>query len=290
MNLVNDDYAAFIIANRYQITSVSLHNESHVSYFRSLLTDYTLFKRLESINFERISVEILTSLLIYLPQLPRLFSLKINLQCNRNLSDIYSLIFQLPVLKYTKISALGQCSMSPFAWNLTQSNSIKYLDIDCSNDINDIFSIVSHTPYLRHLTCRYIQSIFTRMELLNNLHLKYVCFKCCYVQFEHLEILIKNSFLSVEVFRIGSTVDSAYIDAIRWETLILQYIPHLRILDCEYWEYNTDGSTQKSYHTKFNDFQSPFWKQRKWFLELKSRRSLYLPDQIIITYRIKPIK
>jgi hypothetical protein len=70
----------------------------------------------------------------------------------RNLTDIYRLIFNLPMLKYYKFSTGNEdFSVSlPIATN-EQVTSIEYLLIDHFCAFNELSAILSYTPKLRHL-------------------------------------------------------------------------------------------------------------------------------------------
>ncbi|CAF4349219.1 unnamed protein product [Rotaria sp. Silwood2] len=108
------------------------------------------------------------------------------------------------------------------------------------------------------------------------------------LMFDELETLIKKSFSYIRVLRFTASWDSSYLDADRWEQLILKHIPHLRILDFKYTEGLDNQLMYKPYHLNFNRFLSPFWIQRRWFFELKICINVFPPATI--TYSIQPLK
>ncbi|CAF2683208.1 unnamed protein product [Rotaria sp. Silwood2] len=110
----------------------------------------------------------------------------------------------------------------------------------------------------------------------------------CYLKFDELETLIKESFSYIRVLRFTASWDSSYLDADRWEQLILKHIPHLRILDFKYTEGLDNQLMYKPYHLNFDRFLSPFWIQRRWFFELKICINVFPPATI--TYSIQPLK
>jgi hypothetical protein len=92
---------------------------------------------------------------------------------------------------------------------------------------------------------------------------KYISLELDLVPFNQLEKLIKNFFYYVEVLRLTTKVDSTYLDAKKWEQLIVSYMPNLRIFDI-----NHEGSqqiNQVTYHDLINQFNSSFYIEKKWF-------------------------
>jgi hypothetical protein len=248
-----------------------------------------LFNRLESIVLDKIHCNIIIPLLWNLTNLPRLFSLKIDVShIVINFTELYSLILNLPVLKYIKVSASGLVSSLDLPYNTDKFSPIEQLIMHSPCKVNELLTIISYTPHLSHLTCNYLQAIRPiRMTLLlNTSNLKYFFLNDCHLKFDQFEILIKNLFSQIQVLRLVISSQSLYIDPDRWERLILQYMPHLRILNLKYSE--IDLSTLRAYHYRLSRFISSFWAHRKWFLELQFCTNIWSPTKTICF--IRPLK
>ncbi|CAF1491271.1 unnamed protein product [Rotaria sordida] len=67
------------------------------------------------------------------------------------------------------------------------------------------------------------------------------------------------------VLRISTSDDIAYLNANRWQQLILSDIVHLRIFDIEH-SYNLkDHNNQTIFSSLIKQFTSPFWIERGWY-------------------------
>ncbi|CAF4431248.1 unnamed protein product, partial [Rotaria magnacalcarata] len=60
-----------------------------------------------------------------------------------------------------------------------------------------------------------------------------------------------------------------YLDANRWEELILTKLPQLAKFDFRYSAYFADDYDTPSYFGQPNQFISPFWLERRWILEIE---------------------
>ncbi|CAF0955420.1 unnamed protein product [Rotaria sordida] len=284
-------YQKFIIPHRHRIISFHIHDESYMSSSFSLHMIDASFNRLESLVLYRIQYNILILFLPDLSTLPRLFSLKIDLYDGlRNFSELYGLIFRLPLLKYNKISAFRIFSPILQPYITDEYSPIEHLVIDHECVIHELVTILSCTPRLSHLTCKCLNSNSSiKREIPRNIsNLRYLSINVCYLQFDEFETFIKKSFPHIRVLRFVSRWDSSYLDANRWEQLILKHIPYLRILNFKYNEGIYNQLTLNPYHLNLNRFLSPVWIQRRWFLELKICINTFLPATI--TYSIQPLK
>ncbi|CAF3768968.1 unnamed protein product [Rotaria sp. Silwood1] len=128
-------------------------------------------------------------------------------------------------------------------------------------------NLLYHFPKLHHLSINYLTA--SRVEnsethatsLLK--HLKYVSLKLYLIAFNKFEQIVQTFFGDIEVLRISTQYDTAYLDAKRWEHLITSYLPNLRIFDIHH-----DGGVQRNqltYHDLINQFRSSFWIERDWF-------------------------
>jgi hypothetical protein len=285
-------YQQFVSDNAHRIISFYIDDELYMSSFFLLYIYYALFNRLESLVLKNVYFNTCIPLLSDLTILPRLFSLKVDPRDRVvSFNEIYSLIFRLPVLKYNKLSASGKLLIGSLPYSTDKFSLIEHLIIDYTCNVYNLLTILSYTPRLTHLTCKYLtstESIILEMPV-NTSNLKYVFLRDCSLDFDQFEILIKKLFFQIEILRFVTTNwDTSYLDADRWERLILRYMPHLQILNFKDSERVFQRFNLRPYYSKLNRFISSFWIQRKWFLELKICTTSFPSTRVVCS--IQPLK
>jgi hypothetical protein len=203
--------------------------------------------------------------------LPRLFSLNIHLIGNYEYIDIaYNFIIHLPSLKYMKFStAIDQrIDLLPIAIR-NQISTIEHLTINHGCNLHELNCILSYTPHLRRLTCqRLFNSESAFSSTLSNL--THISINECNFNFDEFEIFIKQICSKLQVMRfINRSNDTAYLDADRWERLILQYVPNLSTFDFQFFENLSTFHSFTSYHTRMNRFTTSFWIERRWIFAIE---------------------
>ncbi|CAF3164044.1 unnamed protein product [Rotaria sp. Silwood2] len=202
--------------------------------------------------------------------LSNLHSLVLNLaEYVQNLNDIFSNIFRLPKLKYGKITYRIRIDQDLSSGYFSRFHCIPIETLifngPFSND--SLNNLLYHFPKLHHLSINYLaasrdeNSETHATSLLK--HLKYVSLKLHLIAFNKFEQIVQTFFGDIEVLRISTQYDTAYLDAKRWEHLITSYMPNLRIFDIHH-----DGGVQRNqltYHDLINQFRSSFWIERDWF-------------------------
>ncbi|CAF3826351.1 unnamed protein product [Rotaria sp. Silwood1] len=97
--------------------------------------------------------------------------------------------------------------------------------------------------------------------------LTHICLtEACYLPFDQFELFISKLCPRVEMLRINILDDKNYLDAERWQCLIVQHMGHLRTFDFQHrcviasddYQYNT-------YHAIIDRFSSPFWLEHQWY-------------------------
>ena len=73
--------------------------------------------------------------------------------------------------------------------------------------------------------------------------------------------ILKNG----EVLRISTSKDREYLNAQRWEQLILSSMTHLRIFDIQCLYQVRNETYQSKYNQLIKQFTSSFWTQRQWY-------------------------
>ncbi|CAF1322293.1 unnamed protein product [Rotaria sp. Silwood1] len=93
--------------------------------------------------------------------LPNLSSLAIPIAQGSNTNTIYNLIFQLPVLKYCKMTFEENISFESLPRSTKLSNSIEHLVINGACHYAIIDALLSYVPQLRRLSINYLRKCFT---------------------------------------------------------------------------------------------------------------------------------
>jgi hypothetical protein len=281
-----------ILPNKHQIISFTFENAFGESLIFPWFPIHSGFNRLESLTLIDIRRGELLLLLTGLIFLPRLFSLTIHLDnYSHNLGCVYRLIFNLPKLKYSKLSSKRLITTIPLPIATDkQFSTIEYLIIDHYCTLTELITILSYTPRLSHLICkqRLQSSRFIERQVLSQIsNLTHISIHCC-LWFDELEILIKNISSQLQELRIGTYRDSAYLDADRWEQLITQFMPRLRLFKFKYIQKIIEDLHVTPYHARINRFNSLFWNQHQWLFSL----SIDTDNQqdTVIVYSISPYR
>jgi hypothetical protein len=282
-----------IVQNRYNILSLRLMNRSAINRFFTSIVFDSSFHRLESLVLKDISSNHLIPILVSLTCLPRLFSLDLYVAYKLNNFDgAYRIIFSLPVLRYIKFSSDSYQPLVPLTIATNkQFSTIEYLNIDHSCRLDHFIAILSHTPRLNRLVCRQLIESNVNVERVVPPTLStliHICISGCYLMFNKLESIIRKIHSPVRTFRISTYWGEAYLDADRWERLILQYMPHLREFYFQHHEFIDDDFEVTEYHTRINRFMSSFWIERRSIFELEIDVSGSLSSKII--YSMHPYR
>ncbi|CAF0829626.1 unnamed protein product [Rotaria sordida] len=286
------DYQRIILPNKHRIFSLHLLNGSQLIRYSTFHTFDSSFYRLESLILHGIKFNEIILFLPNLTNLPRLFSLNIHLDDVLDDSNrIYHLIFRLPMLKYNKLSVnkiILQDSISSISNE--HFSSIKQLVINYPCTLYNLYNILSYTSKLHHLTCEPLFSInenISREIPLKLFNLTYCSISQCYLKFNEFEIFIKQISSQLRILRFKPCSDIFYLDADRWQQLILQYMPYLHTFQFKYHDGISDHFEIQSYHSFLNRFISPFWIERQWLLDIQIDLNHWPPVEIIFSIQPK---
>ncbi|CAF2902024.1 unnamed protein product, partial [Rotaria sp. Silwood2] len=279
-----NNYKQFLRINMHKIFSMrvclSIQNDTFFLWF----TINSSLSCLESLRIYDIESIRLISLLINLASLPRLFSLSIKTSNTyENLNDIYRLIFILPTLKWCRfIFHRKNSSFSlPLATNKQQS-AIEYLSIHHRCTLNEVYSIISYTPKLRHLYLCHKLEIDSNIRTILPItlsNLTNLSIHIHHVKFDEFEIFIRKICSKLKILRVNTrSQDIAFLNAYRWEKLILQSLPQLEEFYLRYYERADSVYKYPIYNGGSNQFISPFWIERQWIFEaeINSESFIYL--------------
>jgi hypothetical protein len=259
-----------ILPNKHRINILRLSNPFTVDIIFSPPRFILKFISLETLILDNISAKYLSDILTYSMFLPKLRSLVLNLADYVQYSTtLFSSIFLISKLKYCKITYQTKIYRQPsdIFFDKDERSSIEHLVINTGFLFESFGDLLNCLPKLRHLSVDYlIQSFYTEKELCPAVvkNLKYVSLKLEDIPFNKLEELIKYFFRRVEVLRLTTRYDKAYLDAKRWEQLIKSYMPNLRIFDINHHDSVLDNNPL-TYHDLINQFNSSFWIEKQWF-------------------------
>ena len=242
----------------------------------SLFPINSSFNHLQSLSLIGIHPQTLPSLLTELNRVSRLHSLTIDTWNSfDDLETIYRSIFALPVLKFYKftLSEMNDriCEISLPMAKPNQLSTIQYLEMTHSCSIDELGHIVSYTPELRHLKFINNDEFYSETGILLLPNLTHLSISANQLNFDDFEMFIKNVHCSLEVlhFTVRSEYkDTSYLDAPRWEQLILQSLPQLKEFAFEYYRYGSDEHDFNKSDGEHNRLTSPFWLSRRWIYQL----------------------
>ncbi|CAF4293562.1 unnamed protein product, partial [Adineta steineri] len=247
--LINSSFVLFKFYSNDFITDNQLllnHKHQLISLqYDASFSSYSIdssFNHLESLIINNISS---IKLLSNLSSLPRLYSLTIDTQSRfDDLTQLYQLVFTLPKLKYFKcISEIRTLCYLSSKINDKQLSNLEYLYCDHTCTINELSTIIPYLPKLRSLS--FYPITLNNLKLLIN---------------ENLEVLSLDF----------AYEDIEYFDAYLWESFILKYLPKLEKTYFTFDTYYGNGyESPILYNGMPNKFNSSFWIQRKWILEIK---------------------
>ncbi|CAF1443219.1 unnamed protein product [Rotaria sordida] len=279
-----NNYKQFLRMNMHKIFSIKVCLSMQNDIFFLWFTIKSSLSCLESLRIYDIEPIRLISLLINLASLPRLFSLSIK-TCNsyKSLNDIYRLIFTLPTLKWFRFIFHRKNSFFslPMAIN-NQRSTIEYLSIRHRCTLHELYTIISYTPQLRRLNLRHKLEIDSNIRTILPITLSNLTDFSIYIhhiKFDEFEIFIRKICSKLKILRVNiQSRDITFLNAYRWEKLILQFLPQLEEFYLRYYE--RVGSVYKYpiYNEGSNQFISSFWIERQWIFEaeINSESIIYL--------------
>ncbi|CAF0737899.1 unnamed protein product [Rotaria sordida] len=275
-----------INTNKHQIISLNMTNFDHYDSSLTLFNIDSSFSRLESLVLDDMKSNQLIPLLVSLISLPRLFSLTIYYDDDlKDISNIYQLVFNLPMLNYYKLSFFSFESFIPLSIATSnQFSSIKYLVIDHCCTLDELINTISYTPQLCRLICQQLNESddnIVKDSLKIIFSLTRISIARCYVVFDELETFLTNVSPQLEVLRIQTFKDVNYLDADRWERIISHYLLHLNIFEFKYEELIDEELESTVYHERLNEFNSLFWIKRQWLFRIYIDTN-YWDDNVII--------
>ncbi|CAF1303628.1 unnamed protein product [Rotaria sordida] len=156
-----------------------------------------------------------------------------------------------------------------------QQSTIEYLSIRHRCTLHELYTIISYTPQLRRLNLRHKLEIDSNIRTILPITLSNLTDFSIYIhhiKFDEFEIFIRKICSKLKILRVNiQSRDITFLNAYRWEKLILQFLPQLEEFYLRYYE--RVGSVYKYpiYNEGSNQFISSFWIERdNGYLNLKS--------------------
>ena len=285
-----------VTLNGNRTVAVILSNWWNAAEFHTFPTFESSFVRLE---FMRLELEWhpdkVIPLLRSLSHLPRLFSVSILIidEEANDMSQVYELTFCIPTLKFCKFMGIGDelIASLPLANSETYTN-IEYLTIEHSCSVDQLLNILSYTPRLGRLTCeKILESDTTTVSTIPIAaipSLIHITIDECYLEFNELESFLSNTCPQLQTLRIKNLCSTECWDAARWERLISRHLSHLRILQLKYEEEIDDVFGSNVDYSQMNQFNSPFWMHRQWYLRVTLDTNDW--GELVVAYSILPCR
>jgi hypothetical protein len=130
-------------------------------------------------------------------------------------------------------------------------------------------AFLSYIPKLRRLSIKLTHNYYQQVTPVSSTVLNYLTHVSLILEnlkFDEFEPFIKQYFGQIKVLQISSNSYYTYLDADRWEKLILSHMPYLRIFDIQHtYKISYGHKHETMFQHFFEKFTSSFWSERKWF-------------------------
>ncbi|CAF3311828.1 unnamed protein product [Rotaria sp. Silwood2] len=290
-SLLQHYYVHILLPNKHRIKSLHLSNPFTVDFILSSSNFLSKLNRLETFIIDHVESKCLEELLNHLICLPNLSSLTItSIDKIDHPNNLYIQILRLPVLKYCKVSFDEDYRFEPLTMATNEYSSIEHLVIERGIRLEVLHRLLSYVPQLCRLSCQSLigyDNLSTEINI-SMKNLTHASLDLCHVRFNQLECLIMNYFHKIQVLHISGKASLEDLDANRWKQLILSHMPYLRVFVIRFIYHPGIMYNQLTYDSLFNQFNSQFWFERKWFFDYRHCSKYGRRDGIF--YSINPYK
>ncbi|CAF1347726.1 unnamed protein product [Adineta ricciae] len=225
-------YTRFLLRRLHRIHSLCLLNSFPMALIILLLQNTSKFTRLRYLLLDQIELVYLENLLLALTTISSLSSLNIIYNGSESgKSNIYDLIFRLPMLKYCKMTfKTGFDANLPPADNNSFS-PIKYLYLKGECKLNILSSILSYTSQLRYLSVDTLDADASDPSEILSVASNYLLrasISLGKIQPEQLLSFMSRHFTHLNMLQLSKSANN--LDVYQWKALIFSHTPHLRIV------------------------------------------------------------
>ena len=179
------------------------------------------------------------------------------------------MIFDLSVLKCCKLSFQSPRQISDFlSIDTNKSSPIEYLVIHNESTLEELNLVLAYVPHLRRLSWHKLNTTNNyKQQKLQLKHLTNVSLEFENIPFHDFQSMIMNLFHYLEILQLTITSSNReYLNPNRWEQLISNYIPNLRIFDFQHRNKLRPISDISLTCMQLNTlFTSSFWSKHQWF-------------------------
>ncbi|CAF3315638.1 unnamed protein product [Rotaria sp. Silwood2] len=248
------------------------YSYSHLSTDPVSLSNTHIISKIEILRVYDIKSIYIKNILDFLMDLPELYSLTINVIDNiDDVNIFYIKIFGLSKLTFCQVeykSIPNKTNTNYLVIDATIFSPLQQLIINADFPTNSLDILFSYLPQIRRLSIdRLTPSTTKEVKPIIMPHLKHVTLKLNNIKFNEFEQIMKNFFENIQILSINTNNDQDYIQATKWEQLIINHIPDLSIFSLYY--DGIDNTTSIHNHFQLNElienFNSSFWIERKWF-------------------------
>ncbi|CAF4222425.1 unnamed protein product, partial [Rotaria sp. Silwood2] len=248
------------------------YSYSHLSTDPVSLSNTHIISKIEILRVYDIKSIYIKNILDFLMDLPELYSLTINVIDNiDDVNIFYIKIFGLSKLTFCQVeykSIPNKTNTNYLVIDATIFSPLQQLIINADFPTNSLDILFSYLPQIRRLSIdRLTPSTTKEIKPIIMPHLKHVTLKLNNIKFNEFEQIMKNFFENIQILSINTNNDQDYIQATKWEQLIINHIPDLSIFSLYY--DGIDSTTSIHNHFQLNElvenFNSTFWIERKWF-------------------------
>ncbi|CAF2953741.1 unnamed protein product [Rotaria sp. Silwood2] len=265
-------YKNFLLPNKHRINRIHVSNPFIVHTFFLPSYGISKFSKIEILRVYDIKSIYIKNILDFLMDLPELYSLTINVIDNiDDVNIFYIKIFGLSKLTFCQVeykSIPNKTNTNYLVIDATIFSPLQQLIINADFPTNSLDILFSYLPQIRRLSIdRLTPSTTKEIKPIIMPHLKHVTLKLNNIKFNEFEQIMKNFFENIQILSINTNNDQDYIQATKWEQLIINHIPDLSIFSLYY--DGIDSTTSIHNHFQLNElvenFNSTFWIERKWF-------------------------
>ncbi|CAF2662233.1 unnamed protein product [Rotaria sp. Silwood2] len=265
--LYTNFYEQMKLINKYQIYSLYVYLPLRNNLFFSSLCINSSFTNLKFLTLNEVQPDVLLVVLSTLSNIPRLSSLTIN---NFNIlkysTDIYRIVFNLPLLKYFKFSTSNSDLLISLPTRTDeQYSSIKYLVIDHHCTLDEIGLLTSYTPQLDRLYVNKVAKNLHNFSGINLYHLNSIYLNIYNITFNELEIFLIKIYSNLKTLSMKCSNDTMFLNTHRWELLIMNYYPELEKFYLKY----CDRISNDGFYKEKIDLSSSFWIKKKWIFGIE---------------------
>ena len=281
-----------VIPNVHRIISLQFSHHLLIDHFFKTFSLDTSFTRLEVFTLCNAESDHLIPILTTLVLLPHLHSLIItSIEQIESPTDVYSLILSLPVLKYCNLSfGFGNRYVDLLQRN-SKCSPIENLVINAKCNLDQLNDFLIHTPRLNRLSCDIstLNNNQVHMSIIST-SLTNLSLKLEDTSFDEFGCLISCFSHQLRILNISTYRDIEFLNADRWQQLILSRMPHLLRFNFRHrtiTDESIDGYNR--YHLLISKFKTSFWLGRKWFFTHQHYESKDFASWIIF-YSINPYR